>query len=307
MSDVMGFLGISNFPAPNISAGNVPAGRPPERPVNLIRYLQQAFTRVGMPAGMANWAMDLLKLGASNTEFQMRLYEHPVFQNRFKPIFDRQRAGLPVPTPEEILAWERQAEALMANAGFPPQFYDSYEDFQPMITRGWTVAQLADRVNDSFVQIASLPGTVRQAFGNFFGPAANPALAAVVLDPEKALPALRTQIAAAETAGAGMQFGFTLGRRRALQAGEAGFRFEDAISRFGNLATQRDLFRETMSERRDDLQAEEEGVAALFGLEGAGEALTSIERRRQERQAEFSGGGGAAGSSSGLRGLGTAR
>jgi hypothetical protein len=206
-----------------------------------------------------------------------------------------------------VLAYERAGTQLMRSAGMPPSFYDHPDDFVGLQVNDVGMAELGERVNQGFERVISAPREVREAFTSFFGPSGDAALASMFLDPTKALPALRQQVGAAEVAGAGFSFGFRLDRNRSMDIAARGFDYQSATERFTNLVQTQPLFNETISETKD-LQVEEEGAQAVFGLAGAGEALTAIERRGQERAAAFEGGGGAQGSvSSGARGLGSSK
>lgn len=273
-----------------------------------LKYLTDIFVRNGMPASLAKWAYDTIVEGASGTELAQRMYNRPEFRERMKPIFELQRLypGMPAISPQDVLEYERRGADLMRSAGFPPQFYDHYTDFQPLMIGRVSMDELASRINDGFARVAQGPRAVRDAFANMFGPSGDSALAATYLDPAKAWPALRMQAQAAGVAGAGFNFGFTLGKDRAMEAAAAGYDFDSSADRWASLLQSRPLFTETINEDTD-LQAEDQGVATVFGLQGAGEAGTALERRRQERTAAFGGGGGAAGSTAaGARGLASA-
>ncbi len=282
---------------------------PGERDVKA--YIRTLFTNYGLPASLADWAYDVLVQGASGAEMVQRMYDRPEFKERFKALFEyrKRNPNLPAIGPGEILAYEREASALMRASGMPPAFYDHWSDFVEPIASGMSMQELSERVQGGFERVANAPRGVREAFTSFFGPSGDAALAAVFIDPERALPALRTQVRAAEAAGAGFTFGFTLGRERAIEIAESGYDYGAAQDRFANLFEIAPLFSETVGEAKTgpDLEAAEEGVEAVFGLTGGGDSMRALERRREERVAAFSGGGGAQGTSQlGARGLDSA-
>lgn len=333
MSNIMDFINLRDFPAPpkvrtrraRVTTGfkdatlppwlrtsrvdpaglqDVPAGREP-----LIGWVRNQFAAAGLSWRVADWMVNLIQEGVAPDEAEARLYDHPEFRVRFKPIFDRRAAGQPSITPAEILAWERNVSSMMTAAGMPRQFYDHWTDFQPLITAGWNPQQVGARIEEAFIRVQQSPRPVREAFTELFGPSGDVALAAFTLDPTKALPALQREVATAEVAGAGTTFGFNLNRRQATEIAEAGFDFGTALERFQGLEEIDPLLRETVGEtaRGEDITFDE-GAAAVFGLQGAGEAVSQIRRREEERQAEFSGGGGAQGApTTGARGLGRER
>lgn len=275
-------------------------------------YIADLFKRNGLPRSLANWAYGVLVEGASGTEMVQRMFQRPEFRSRFRALFEFQRnfPDAPAISPADVLNYEAEAIARMRAAGFPPGFYDNFEDFIPIIAGGVSMSELAVRIEDGFERVNTAPRGVREAFANFFGPSGDAALAAFFVDRDRALPALRRQVRAAEVAGAGFNFGFTLTRGTALEIADAGFDFQGSQDRFANLAQQAPLFQETVGEGQigEDLGELEEGVEAVFGLEGAGEALRATNRRRQQRTAAFEGSGGAIGSpQTGAAGLGSAR
>jgi len=275
-------------------------------------YIRGLFTRNDLPRSLADWAYGVLVEGASGTEMVQRMYDRPEFKTRFAGLFEYEKKfpDAPAISPAEVLAYEREGMQIFHAAGMPPQFYDHWSDFVPQISSGRSMAELAEVVQEGFMRVTSSPRTVRDAFASFFGPSGDAALAAFFIDPKKAVPALRQQVAAAEVAGAGFNFGFTLGRETALEIGGAGYDFQSSQDRFANLLQMRPVFQETVGEGvvGEDLGELDEGVDAVFGTEGAGAATQAIERRVEERTAAFGGGGGAMGSlQSGARGLGSAR
>lgn len=301
-------------PAPKISTSRV-RGQGTSAQVlgrsraDVLKYLTDMFIRNGMTPSLARWAYDTIVEGASGTELVQRMYDRPEFRERFRPIFTLQTKypGMQALSPQDILEWEKNAGGLMRAAGMPPQFYDHWTDFQPQIESGRSFQEFADIVNDGFAKVAAAPRMVRDAFANFYGPSGDAALAAYYLDPTKAKRALLLQTQAAGVAGTGLNFGFTLGKNRAMEAAQLGYGMDNSSDRWASLVQSRPLFNELMGEK-DDLTAEDQGAAAVFGLEGGGEALAKTERRRQEREAAFSGGGGPGGSDkSGAKGLGTAQ
>ena len=314
MTDLTGFLGqISTLPDIFVGelAGQAPATFDDLPRMTMIDQLRSIFAQQGLPASLADWAYSAMVAGVTGTELTHLLYERPEFRTRFQALFDYRKnfPDLPAIGPSEVIAYERQGSQLMRSAGMPPGFYDHWSDFVSLIANNTSMDDLSQRISQGFERVQTLPRTVREAYASFFGPSGDAALAAHFLDPTKALPVLRQQVAAAEVAGAGFNFGFTLGRDRAMEAASAGFDFASARDRFANLAQMRPLFNETVGESAAaDLSAEDEGAKMAFGLEGGDQAGLAIEARRKQRVADFAGGGGSTGTPQlGSRGLGAAR
>src|SRR5690606_25123415 len=187
-----------------------------------------------------------------------------------------------------VLAYETQARQLMRAAGLPPGFWDEPSDFRRLIANDVSIAELAERINEGYLRVARADQTVRDAFASMFGPSGDAALAALFLDPERALPALQRQAGAAEFGGAGLRFGFTVDRDLALRASDLGLQSR-ASEGFATLHAIRGLFNETVTER-EDLRAEREGVEAVFGI--SGESQEAVRRRQSTRLAAFAGDSG---------------
>jgi hypothetical protein len=80
--------------------------------------------------------------------------------------------------------------------------------------------------------------------------------------------------------------------------------YEEVSQGFSVLDTQRALFEETLGEEGEDYQVGEEGVEAVFGLEGG--AAEKLRRRGESRTASTKGGGGIAIEERGATGFGSA-
>lgn len=267
-------------------------------------YIEGLLAEYGLES-LTDWAMDQLVEGRSPTEVLQRLRERPEFQQRFPAIEQRRAAGLAPLTPGEYVEYERRARQVMREAGLPQGFYDSTDDFTQFLTLDVSVDELRTRVNEGFARVQQLPDEVRNAFADFYGPDTEQALAAFYLDPDRAVPRLIEMAETAMVAGVGRQFGFGLSEAEAERVARQGAGGTQVRSGFEQLNTQRALFNERVGEEGEDLEIEDEGVEAVFGL--SGESQEQIRRRFQRRQAEFAGGTRqAAGTEEGFTGIGRA-
>ena len=114
---------------------------------------------------------------------------------------------------------------------------------------------------------------------------------------------LEQQAAAAVIGGTGVRYGIDAGKGTLEQLAQQGVDQTQAESGFGTLQKEAGLFNENVNEK-DNLQIENQGVAAQFGLNA--DAFLQVQQRQQSRQAAFQGAGGAAATTKGAVGLGEA-
>jgi hypothetical protein len=266
----------------------------------------------GKPSG---WLWDTIVKGGltSQGEIQTALESNAHYQQRFKVIFDQrqqQATGTPihVMTPQEVLDYENQARTMLSQAGMPAQFYDSYTDFQNLMDKGVSLAQLSKAVNTSYNRVANTDPAIRAAFQDYYGVAGDNNLAAFFLDPTHFTDNLDKFSRAAGIGATGRELGLSLDRTQAENLAGLGLDESNTRSGFQQIAKMKDLFSATAGEGVDSnkqLTAEQQGVGAVFGTDAT--AAQQVEARRQERVGAFSGGGGAVESNRGMTGLENAR
>ena len=250
---------------------------------------------------LKDWAWEQIQAGHSAERIMQDLRITEAYQTRFRGLTERVAQGLPAMTEREYLEYEESAEQIMRANGLPTVFR-TQERYAELIAGNVSLAELNERVQEGFVRVNMAPPEVRDKFAQWFGPAGDSALAAFFLDKEKALPALREQIATAEVGGIGAQFDLDFTYDRASKIAQAGVDKDSARSGFAQIQQLDPLFQESVSEE-EDLTAIDEGADAVFDLGGRG--ATALERRGRERVAATSGGGGANVGSTGT-GAGTA-
>lgn len=251
--------------------------------------------------GSLVWQWDLQ--GRPPEQIMLDIRDTPEYQQRFPAMQALAKQGHAM-TEQAYMDYEKQATQVMRAAGMPPGFYDNPADFASLISGQVSISELNQRVQDAYVRVINAPPEVRAAYGQFFGDGGDQALAATFLDDQKALPVLERQTAAAEFAGAGSRFGYSIDLGTATQAAQQGVTASQAQSGFGQVQQLNPIFNETVSET-NDLSAEKQGVGAVFGLDATSQA--QILQRQAERTAAFAGStdAGGAKSSKGL-GLGIA-
>jgi hypothetical protein len=223
------------------------------------------------------------------------------YKQRFAGMDALQQKGRAI-SEGEYISLERSYTQVLRAAGLPQGFYDAPDDFSRLIGGEVSVAELADRVQ-TYTRVAlQAPEEVRSELQRLYGIGPGE-LTAYFIDPDKALPLLQKQAAAAEISGSAVRTGFGgLSRSEAETVAGSGTNAQQAEQGFGALVDARELF--------TSLDAGEEGIGrgtqlgAVFG--GNARAREEIEKRRARRKAQFAGGGGFAADKEGFSGLGSA-
>lgn len=295
----------------NNPSGSAPPLAPEAPPENVevpagaddsFTYIKELLAFYGLES-LADWAWDQIVAGSSAEQILQALRQRPEHAARFPGMAIRRQHNLPAVSEGEYISYERQAYQLMRGAGMPVGFFDSPEDFAALIGRDISVNELNQRITGAYVRVAQAPAEVRAAFEEFFGADGDVALAAFILDPDRAQPFLDRAVTEAEISGTGARFGVGVSHDLATRLAEIGVDQGQAQQGFGQVAELAGFFRETVSEA-EDLTVEDTGVGAVFGTDA--DAAAALRRRRGERQAQFGGRSGSGRTQQGATGLGSA-
>jgi hypothetical protein len=237
--------------------------------------------------------------GQDSIQFIQSLRGTDTYKQRFPGMETRRKAGLAPITEADYVNWESTGKTLMKNAGLPAEFYDTPADFTQFISSDVSPSELKARINDGYVAAMNAPPDVRNALQQYYG--ATPGhLAAFFLDPDKATPLIQRQYATAQIGGASTMGGF--GGLSAEEAGRlqgAGVSAGEVQQRAGTLGLEQQLLAPLPGEQGQAVGRETE-VGFLQGLAPSEQLL---QRRAQQRQAEFAGGGRMAAGQAGTPGL----
>lgn len=232
------------------------------------------------------------------------LSENSYIQTRFKGNVERKRQGLqPLPL-SEILGLENGYITAMQAANLPPGFYDDpATDFQNLIARNVSVAEVGRRINQGYAAVRAADPEVTRQLKELYG-VSEGTLAAYFLDPARMETEIAKQVETAQVAAQGRQMaGIQLSQQQAEELQQAGVTTAAAREGFGAIAQQQDLFAAQMAGEQAVSTAEQ--VAGTFGM--SPEAQQRIATRRRRRQAAFEEGGGFAQTNQfNVGGLGTA-
>lgn len=223
----------------------------------------------------------------------------------------RTKAGKQPMSIQEIQGFRTDALKLMRAAGVPQGFYDTPSDMQKFIVGDVSLTELRDRINEfeQFgAQIAAGAGGELDLFQRHYGvqPTAIE-LAALVLDPDKALPGLKRQFGAVRLDVSAGRAGYgDLSGSEAERLADVGISQQQAVSGFGQLASSTQLFDALPGQgASEDTISRQDQLAAAF--EGSSGAQQRIERQAAKRKAAFASGGSFSQDQSGFSGIGKAR
>ncbi len=273
-----------------------------------LSYIQDTLREYGFSEQEANdlteWAKGEIVNGSSPILIRQRLWEQPAFKRRFKVIFDRRDKGLPAISPSEVLEYERRARQLFQEAGLPPGFYDSPDDFYNFLVNDVSISELNGRVEIARTMLYSVSQEDRLEMKRLYGFTEGQEIA-YVLDNKRALPLLQNQFNAARTSGAALRSGYgQLFRDEAERLAIAGVSAEAAAQGFGALVSSKELFNALPGlEASEDTITRAEQLAGTFT--GDAVAAGKIRRRAEMRVAAFQGGGGFVADREGFAGLGS--
>ncbi len=253
---------------------------------------------------LGDWALTQLKQGRSTNEVLISLREQDAYKQRFAGMALRKDAGYNSISEADYIAYENQVRDDMRRAGLPDQFLTDGGLMAELIGKNISAAEVNDRLVGAYAQVATAPSEVRNAFGEYFGPQGDGALAAFFLDPMKAQPALEKMVQEAQIAGIGKRVGnINLQQTTAERLAGQGVSLGQAEQGFANVNALRGLTQATAGETGNVSEADL--INAQFNLDPNADKV--VQARLASRKAGFQGDGGAVVTQQGAIGLGKAK
>jgi len=252
-----------------------------------------------------NWLNDAYINDYTEEEMTQRLISNTDgtadwFHERF-PAYDNTGNMVHIPRPAEYVATEEEFRRILRSGGFPPGFYDSPDDFTKWISDGTSPDEIRDRVDQGFVKVAQADMGLRQAFSDMFGAEGDTQLAMFFIDPGRTQAELEKDVTAAGIMASSNSLDLGLASSKVMQLAGIGYSRLGAQAKLEHIARIGSLFQESITDT-NDLQANEEGVNADFGLDPT--SANKIEQRRAARVNQLRGrGGGAVVTNKGIVGI----
>jgi hypothetical protein len=267
------------------------------------KIIHDTLAEFGLGA-LADWAWNRFLQTDSIDLVMLDLRDRQEYKDRFAGLLALAQQGIAI-SEEEQINYERQSAQLMRQAGMPTGFYDNWTDFTDLIKNNVSLAEVSDRINGAYLRVTQAPSEVRRTMGTIYGVEGDAALAAIYLDPGRALPKLMEQVRAAEVGGFLAIQGVQISREAMERLATYGFDTDMTrrLSAQVGALNQSGVFDETINEGQD-LTVEREGVGAVF--ENDAQFAQDVERRIQDRVARTSGSGGPTSTSKGVTGQGAA-
>lgn len=214
----------------------------------------------------------------------------------------RREAGKTAMSIQEILSWRQMAAQTLRAAGMPSTFYDEPSDFADWIVADVDPAEFQERVGVAVDWAMNQPAEVRNQLKALYG-VDEGGIAAWALDPDRGLPALQRQGAAAAISGAASRTRFgALSRDEAERLASFGIDVGAARQGFGVLDRSSELFKPLAGESGGVRFNRGQQLGAVF--EGDESTRAALERQAGNRAGVFRGGGGVASNREGFAGLG---
>lgn len=287
---------------PNLGAANPSGwGTGTATQSNAFDTLRDLLAQYGL-SSLTDWAWAQLTGGRSAGEIALDLPNQQAYKDRFPAISQREEAGLPALSPAEYIAYENQATQMMRAAGFPPAFYDQPDDFTKLISRDVSLSEFSQRVSLYQRAVYQQPKETRDEMKRLYGISEGD-MAAVLADPDRALPIIQQQIDSSIIAGEAQRQRFgALTQTEAERLAALGISDQQAAQGFGQVTQASELFQRLPGEVAGGPGREQ----ALGLVAGDASSLAAIDAQARRRKGEFAGGGGYASTQTGLTGLGSA-
>jgi hypothetical protein len=197
-----------------------------------------------------------------------------VYKQRFSANETRVKNGLKPLTPSEYLATEKSYRATLKDAGLPPGFYDSSDDFAGFIGQDTSPYEIKLRADAAARAVNNTDPSYTKALQDIYGIDSG-MMTAFMLDPERALPLVEKQAKAVEFGTAAVKQGLqatTMGEQFAQRGPATGYSAEQGYSAIAGILPTAQNLGQVYGQTYDQATAEQE---VFSGLESA-------KRKRQQ-------------------------
>lgn len=175
--------------------------------------------------------------GRSIDQIMLDLRSTPEYRARFPAMDALSKAGHAI-TETDYVNYEKAIASLNQAAGLPQGMYDTPDEIAKLLTNNVSASEYQSRVQAYETMKYQSDPSVRQALQDYYGMSPGQ-LTAFFIDPDKALPLIQRDLAAAQAGGSATRTGFgPLGRDTAEHLADLGLSQSQLDQGFGNLANQ---------------------------------------------------------------------
>jgi hypothetical protein len=261
--------------------------------------------------GLASTVWEWWKQGRPIQQIMLDMRDTPEYQTRFAGLLALRKKGRAI-TEKEYIGLEKGYTGVMHAAGLPTTFYDQPDDFAKLISNEVSPAEFQDRIAGYTTLAHQMPAEVLDQFAAESGYASWAAtgwttsdIAAMFIDPDKALPAIQQRVQRSQIGGASRVTGYgTIDFNDTERLRALGVDYDEAMKGFEALTRLTPLFTPLAGADEDEISRQTQ-LDALFASSAG--AQREIERRQAQRTSVFEGGGGVSGSQRGSTGAGRSR
>jgi hypothetical protein len=254
--------------------------------------IQATLAQYGL-GSLADWAWGQYLNGVSVDQIMLDVRQTPEYKQRYPAMEELAKQGKAI-SETDYRNYEDTIVSLSRQYGVATDMYATPQGIAKMLVNGVSAKEANDRFQLASVGAISAPQEVKQAYSDLYGLTGGD-LIATYLDPDKALPILQRQSAAAQVAGASYLAGTRADLAEAERLADQGVTFDQAVTGYGHAQAYEGLdYAGGMATTRSDR------VAAQFG---DAQAAARVQQAAAARQAAFQGGGGPQAGQAGVVGL----
>lgn len=243
---------------------------------------------------LGDWAWSQYLATGSMDQVFIDLRSQPAYKARFPAMEALARQGKAI-SEGEYVSYERSVGQLLQQYGIPRGMYDTPQGIAELLVKDVSAAEVNSRLRIAASAAMQAPQEVRDSMQQMYG--VDPGhLTAYYLDPDKALPLIEQQWAAAQVSGAAAKQKAAIDAAEAERLAAQGVSYDQAMQGFGQVAATAGLGQSVGGDIADERTRRE----AAFGDVQAQQKVASVQRGRA---AQFQAGGGAVETQSGVSGL----
>lgn len=267
-----------------------------------LAIIRATLDRYGL-GSLVGWAWEQILTGSSNIEILSNLRQRTEYQDRFKIMEQRRKAGLRAYSEEEWIQYEENVRQVMRRWNLPAGFYDEPDDFIAFGLADKSAAELNAQIQEAHDSTVLERGAAREKFVEWYGVEPDDGtVLAYVLDAKRGLSLVERQLRAASIGGGARNAGLQIGRERAEELAAQGVTRTQAQEGFSRVAAELEAEQFQAGASSPRLSQEELEDEAF---EGDARVTQRRQRRAREAAGAFETGGGAAATGRGVIGAGT--